>query len=105
MWMKPGARALRFSAIEHFTVDRVGFRWQARFPIVPLVAIRVLDGYSSGEGALRVSVLGIPLQRQSGRDLSLGEAMRYLSELPWFPYAIATYSELEWGMLMTDTRT
>jgi hypothetical protein len=50
-----------------------------------------------------VSLLGIPLQTQSGPETDVGEAMRYLAELAWAPQAIAANRELEWRAV--DERT
>ena len=96
MWRKPGARALRFEAVQDFAVDRVGFSWRARFPIVGPLAMTVVDEFAAGEGRLRVSLLGLPLQTQRGPETDVGEAMRYLAELALVPQAIAANRELEW---------
>jgi hypothetical protein len=58
--------------------------------------MKVVDRFGDGEGELRVSLLGIPLQRQAGPELNVGEAMRYLAELAWAPQAIAANRELDW---------
>jgi hypothetical protein len=99
MWFKPGGRSLRFSATEHFACDQVGFRWQARFPLGPLLALNVTDRYSSGDGELAVRALRLPLQRHAGRDVAIAEAYRYLAELIWVPDAILANRELEWRAL------
>jgi len=89
MFRRPGAQAMRFTATERFAVERVAFSWKARFPIAPLVSVKVLDGYAHGSGMLRVRALGFPVQTRSGRDIDAGEAYRYLAELPWVPHAMA----------------
>jgi hypothetical protein len=99
MWQKPGGRAMRFSAVQRFAVDRVAFSWRARFPLVGPVAIRVVDEYAGGDGKLEVRALGLPLKRQRGPEIVTGEALRYLAELPWVPYAMAQNRELEWRQL------
>lgn len=99
MFRRPGARAMRFTATERFAVERVAFSWKARFPIAPLVSVKVLDGYAHGSGMLRVRALGFPVQTRSGRDIDAGEAYRYLAELPWVPHAMAANHELEWREL------
>jgi hypothetical protein len=96
MWSKPAARARGFRATEEFAIERVAFSWQARFPLIGPLALTVLDGFADGTGRLRVSLLGIPLQTQRGREMDVGEAMRYLAELAWAPQAIAANPELEW---------
>ena len=96
MFRRPGGRPMRFTAVERFSVDRVAFCWEARFRIAALLSLKVLDGYGNGHGILTVRALGFPLQRQSGHDLAVAEAYRYLAELPWAPYAIASNPELRW---------
>jgi hypothetical protein len=96
MWKKPGARPMPFQATEDFSVDRVAFSWRARFRIAGPLAMSVVDEFAAGAGQLRVSLLGIPLQRQTGPETNVGEAMRYLAELAWAPQAIAANRELEW---------
>jgi hypothetical protein len=96
MRTKPGGRTLRFTATQELDVARVGFSWRARFPIAGPLSLTVVDGLAGGVGELRVSLLGVPLQRQRGPELDVGEAMRYLAELPWAPHAIAANRELEW---------
>jgi hypothetical protein len=103
MWKKPGARAMRFEATEDFAVERVAFWWRARFPIVGPLAITVVDEFAHGAGQLRVSLFGIPLQTQTGPETNVGEAMRYLAELPWAPQALEVNRELEWRAV--DSRT
>lgn len=103
MWKKPGARAMPFRATEDFVVDGVAFSWRARFPILGPLALTVVDEFSNGEGQLRVSLLGLPLQTVKGPDASLGEAMRYLAELAWAPQAIAANRELEWQEIDKET--
>lgn len=99
MRQKPGGRALRFTAVQRIAVDRVAFSWRARFPILGPLALRVLDGYGDARGMLELRVLGLPLKRQTGPEVTGGEALRYLAELPWAPHAIAHNRELEWREL------
>jgi hypothetical protein len=103
MWLKPGGRALRFEAVEVFAVDEVAFSWRARFPIAPLVSLRVLDRYAAGEGQLEARLFGLPLTRARGQATAEGEAMRYLAELPWVPQAMAVNRQLEWRELDRQT--
>jgi len=86
---------MRFTAREHFEVERAAFAWRARFPF----GLRVVDAYDRGRGLLELRVFGIRVQRQRGPEVDVGEAMRYLAELPWVPHAIERNSELEWREL------
>ena len=99
MVLKPGTSPRHFTATQHLAVDQVAFSWQARFPIVPLVALKVVDEYADGEGQLAVRLLGCTLQRQQGPETSLGEALRYLAELPLVPQALAANDQLVWEEL------
>ena len=103
MWRKPGGHALPFTAVEKFAVEEVAFSWWARFPVLPLVTMRVLDGYAKGEGRLEARLFGVPLMRVGGPKTAEGEAIRYLSELPWAPHAMAANRALEWADV--DART
>lgn len=103
MWLKPGGRSFRFEAVEEFAVDEVAFSWRARFPIVPLVSLRVLDRYAAGEGQLEARLFGLRLMRARGQATAEGEAMRYLAELPWVPQAMAVNRQLEWRELDRKT--
>jgi hypothetical protein len=95
MWLKPGARALSFTAVQHLAVDRVAFSWEARFPLLGPLALRVVDDYDAGAGALTVSFFGLPFQRQRGPETTRAEALRYLAELPFVPPALVRNRELE----------
>src|SRR5579862_971513 len=48
MWLRPGGRARRFTAIQDYAVRRVAFSWRARFPLAPLVSRQVVDRYADG---------------------------------------------------------
>jgi hypothetical protein len=104
MWLKPGGRRVRFTAIEEFTVAEVAFSWRARFPIVPFVSLHVVDRYDAGAGVFEGRLLRlVPVMRASGPELSVGEAMRYLAELPWVPHAMLANRQLEWRELDAQT--
>jgi hypothetical protein len=87
------------SPTQFFAVDRIGFSWQARFPVLGPLGLRVVDDYADGDGVLEVRLLGLPLQRQRGPETTAGEALRYLAELSLVPHAIAHNRELEWREL------
>lgn len=96
MRQKPGGRAMRFTAVQLFAVERIAFSWQARFPLVGPLAIRIVDDYADGEGKLEGRLLGVPVLRQAGPEAATAQALRYLAELPWVPHAMAHNGELEW---------
>lgn len=97
MQLKPGGRSLRFTAEQVMAVDQVGFVWNARFRLAPLVTLRVRDWYRDDEGGLDGRLFArIPLFRAGGSDVSRGEAMRYLAELAWAPQAMVANNALAW---------
>lgn len=96
MWKAPGAKPQPFTATEDFAVDRVEFSWRARFPIVRPVALHIVDEYRDGSGRLTVRLLGCPLVRARGPEVAIGEALRYLAELPLVPYAMVYNRQLRW---------
>jgi hypothetical protein len=99
MWQKLDAKPIGFTATQDLAVDRVAFLWRASFPILGPLAIKVVDSYDDGVGRLEARVLRFPIVRQSGPETSVGEALRYLAELPWVPFAIMRNRELGWREL------
>lgn len=96
MVLRPGRRPLPFTAVEELAVGRVAFSWQARFPLVGPLALRVADGYDGRDGLLDVRMLGLPVQRRRGPALAQAEAQRYLAELAWVPQAAVGNRALRW---------
>jgi hypothetical protein len=92
-----------FEATEDFAVDRVAFSWRARFPLVRRLALTVVDEFRDEKGRLHLSLLGLPLRTQTGHELAVGEAMRYLAELVWAPQAIASNRDLDWRQVDETT--
>lgn len=103
MRQKPGGRPFHFDAVEEFAVEEVAFSWRARFPILPLVSLRVVDRYCAGEGVLEARLLGVPVMRARGQETAEGQAIRYIAELAWVPQAMLANRQLEWREL--DPRT
>lgn len=76
-----------------------GFVWLARQDWGPFPRLRILDAYVGREGRLEARIMGsVPVARASGPSLSLGEAHRYLAELPFVPDAILGNPEIEWRL-------
>ena len=103
MQTKPGGRWMAFAARQTIATRTCAFDWRARF--APLGAIHVRDALVDGAGMLRVSLFGlITLQRMPpSRDLTRGELMRYLAELPWVPQAILHNPHLRWRVIDPGT--
>jgi hypothetical protein len=96
MWLKPGARPKRFTAVQEYVVGRLAFRWRARFAIAGVFPLRVTDRYASSGGSLEARLFGlIPLTSDSGPSVAAGQALRYLAELPWVPHAFLANQDIE----------
>ncbi len=89
---------------QHIAVTEPGFVWLAEAPGWPVPAARVVDRFVRGEGLLEVRLLGsIPVARFEGPDADVGEAMRYLAELPWVPDAILANRAISWSEVDAQT--
>lgn len=101
--MKPGGRWLRFRATQESAVEEVAFSWRARFSLVPLVWLDVVDSFEAGTGALAARLWGaVRVMRGEGPEIDRGEAMRYLAELPWVPHAFWANDALAWRVAGDD---
>lgn len=100
MRAKPGDAWQRHTAEQVISVYDPGFVWLARVRLAPLLSASVLDAFVDGEGLLEVRLLGsLRLARNSGPQVSRGELMRYLAELPWAPHAMLHNPHLRWREL------
>ena len=89
-----------FSAWQVIALGAPGFVWLARQDWGPFPKLRIADAYVGREGCLEARIMGsVPVARASGPSLNLGEAYRYLAELPWAPDAILGNPDLEWRLL------
>lgn len=79
-----------------FTADQLtvlapkGFDWDARIRFPPGLKIFVRDAYILRQGVLRATLEGgiaTLVDQPPSDDLSQGELMRFLAELPWYPPA------------------
>ncbi|MCB1328699.1 MAG: hypothetical protein KDK28_04220 [Maritimibacter sp.] len=97
MRLKRGGRWTALDARQVIAAPVPGFAWVAEMRLGPVPAVRVIDRHVDGEGRLEIRALGaVRLGLDSGPDATLGEAQRYLAELPWAPDAILTNREIVW---------
>jgi hypothetical protein len=100
MVQKPGGRTLEFTAVQRIAVRSVEFEWRGAFGPNRLVRVTVVDRFRDGEGLLSAKVWGlVPAVRSTGADTDRAEAMRYLAELPWVPFAFDSNPVLSWREL------
>jgi hypothetical protein len=94
----------RFTAVERFTTQPVGFTWDASMQVGPFNLLRVRDSYAAGEGASELTFGGIvPLLRRRGTPaMRSGALLRYLAELAWLPTALLPNERIAWSALEAD---
>ena len=87
-------------AEQHVALGGAGFAWDASRWIGPFRSFRVIDAYDSVLGGmLEARLLGsLAVASKSGSDIALGEALRYLAELPWAPDAILGNPAIAWRL-------
>lgn len=101
----PDAGWSPFRSVQHFSADPPGFVWDASLDMVPLVGIRVRDGYLGGHAAMlgKVAAL-VPVVDQEGTpELAAGALHRYLAESAWFPTALLPRDGLTWEAVDDST--
>ena len=92
-----GGRWMRLTARQTIALDRCAFDWRAK--LAPLGIISVVDRLGETGGALQVKALGIVpiVTMPQSVELTRGEAIRFLGELPWAPDAILANHDLRWA--------
>jgi hypothetical protein len=84
----PEKRWMHFGATESYSVDPPSFTWDARVGYGPLSLLAVRDSYVDGKGAVRVRLANLfQLLKATGPKVDDSSAVRYLSEVVWFPSA------------------
>ena len=78
---------MQFKATESYTIDPPGFVWEtAKCGWLPLLTVR--DSYAGGKGSVRVKLAGLfPVIDAHGLEVDYSSAVRFLSEMVWFPSA------------------
>ena len=94
MLPRPGAARLDITATE-VLAPPFGLAWQARTKIGPL-QLRIVDTHFEGNGRLRGTVLGLPVLRASGRDVSRSSRHRVVAESLWIPSALLPHRGVVW---------
>jgi hypothetical protein len=85
------------TAKQSIDLTRCSFEWKAR--IKPLGIVTVRDALTETEGLLQVRAFGfLPVASSSGDpELTRGERIRYLAEIPWAVDAILLNHSLRWS--------
>jgi len=90
-------RWIPFTATEVLAPHR-GFLWRARAARV----ITGFDAYLAGVGAMRWRLLGVPLVRASGADVSRSAAGRCAAEAVWVPTTLLPRFGVAWSAPSDD---
>ncbi len=82
---KPDGKWLKFKAHQEIDTRNSSFVWKAWITV-----LKVVDRFVDNKGSLIIRLFGlIPLAKSEGKEIDEGEALRFLSELPWYPTIIA----------------
>ena len=94
----PNAEWKRFTALQNYMVRPPGFVWDATIRLMPLVPVRVRDGYVDGEGVMLGKIAaGISVADQRGTpEMGAGALSRYLGEAVWLPTALLPSAGVFW---------
>ena len=97
---RPNATRLEITADETLAPS-AGLLWEARTRIGPL-PFRIVDSYFAGEGRIRGTLLGIPLLRASGPDVSRSSRHRTVAEALWAIPALLPGPDVAWEAFGDD---
>lgn len=103
--MKTDAWSL-FTAHQVVVPPATGFIWNAKVGMPLGAHVRVLDSYSAGVGAGRVSILSaFAVASKAGEpELNSGALHRYLAEAVWYPTALLPQSGVIWSPINDQDR-
>jgi hypothetical protein len=90
-----------FAAHQVVVPPATGFIWNAKVGMPLGAHVRVLDSYSTGVGAGRVSILSaFAVASEAGDpELNSGALHRYLAEAVWYPTALLPQSGVVWSLI------
>lgn len=96
--MRPDAGWVPFTAAQHFTTRPPGFVWDARIEMMPLISIRVRDGYWAEAGTMLGRIAAVmPVVDEGGTpEMAQSALARWLGEAVWFPSALLPGGPVRW---------
>ncbi len=100
-----GSRWLEFKASQIVAPPVVGFLWNARVAMAPLLHVRVRDALMEGRGSGQVSLLSALTiaAAQGNPEMNSGALHRYLAEAVWYPTALLPSARLQWSAIDDST--
>jgi hypothetical protein len=92
-------RWMPFEAEHLVAPGAIGFLWNARVTVAPLLHVRVRDAYIAGEGSGHVSLLSaLGVSAAGGTpEMNAGSLHRFLAEAVWYPVALLPSPTLQWS--------
>ena len=98
-------RWLKFEASQIVAPPAIGFLWNARVAMAPLLHVRVRDALIAGHGSGQVSFLSAFTVAAAGSNLEMnsGALHRYLAEAVWYPTALLPSANLRWSAINDNT--
>lgn len=87
-----------FEAVQTVAPPAVGFLWNARVAMAPLLHVRVRDAFIAGRGSGQVSLLSAfnISEAEGNPEMNAGALHRYLAEAVWYPTALLPSANLQW---------
>jgi hypothetical protein len=88
----------KFTATQLVVTHRLGFDWDARIQIAPLLNAFVHDTYLLGSGNLHASLMGLftLANMHDAPELNQGELLRFFAEAAWYPTSLLPSQGVSW---------
>ena len=90
-----------FTSEQLFSVQPVGFIWDASIQMMPLFQVRVRDSYINGAGSMLGTISGV-IRIVNAHDtpaMASASLLRYLAEAAWFPTAFLPGQGVQWSAI------
>ena len=96
MRLKEKGNWIPFYARQWFSLSEPGFVWLARVGRRKIIQFAGRDKYQMGKGNMMIRAYSfIPVVNDAGPQVDQGSAVRYLSEIIWFPH-MALSGQITW---------
>jgi hypothetical protein len=103
---RPGSGWTSWSGTQDIAVDRLGFRWQARLSLAPLVSVIAFDELSGSTGSGGARFWGfVPMGSSRGPEVTKAQLLRNLAELAFVPWATDRNEQVAWQAVGPDSFT
>ncbi|TYQ26219.1 hypothetical protein PseudUWO311_13245 [Pseudanabaena sp. UWO311] len=88
----------KFTATQLVVTHQLGFDWDARIQMAPLLNAFVHDTYLLGAGNLHASLLGLftLANMHDAPELNKGELLRFFAEAAWYPTSLLPSQGVSW---------